>query len=76
MGDVKSKKVLDAGCGEGYFSRLMAKKGAIVTSIDYSSRMVQIARERTKSNLNIEIREGNCEDLYFLNKESYNLVVS
>ena len=29
LGDVTSKKILDAGCGEGYLCRLLAKKGAI-----------------------------------------------
>lgn len=28
IGSVKDKRVLDAGCGEGYLSRMLAKLGA------------------------------------------------
>lgn len=76
MGDIKNKRVLDAGCGEGYLSRLMEKAGATVTAIDYSSKMVEIAKKRTKLNLNIEILQSNCEDLHLIEKETFDLVVS
>jgi SAM-dependent methyltransferase len=36
MGDLKGKKVLDLGCGNGEFSMYYARRGAIVTSIDTS----------------------------------------
>lgn len=76
MGDIKNKKILDAGCGEGYLSRLMEKAGATVTAIDYSSKMIEIAKRRTTSELNIEIKQANCENLYFLVEETFDLVVS
>src|SRR5581483_432363 len=34
LGDVTGKMVLDAGCGQGYLSRLLARKGALVTGIE------------------------------------------
>ena len=34
--DVKDKKVLDLGCGQWYFSRLLTKQWASVTGIDIS----------------------------------------
>ena len=36
--EVDGKHVLDAGCGEGYLSRLLAKKGASVTAVDFSQK--------------------------------------
>lgn len=76
MGTVKNKKVLDAGCGEGYFSRMLAKSEAAVTAVDYSEKMLEIAKERTPIDLRIDYRLGNCEDLFFLEDNSFDLIVS
>ncbi|MFW9869315.1 MAG: class I SAM-dependent methyltransferase [Candidatus Thorarchaeota archaeon] len=45
--DVKGKKLLDAGCGEGYLARHYAKKGALVTGIDLSERLIETAKQLT-----------------------------
>ncbi|MER2008520.1 MAG: class I SAM-dependent methyltransferase [Psychrobacillus sp.] len=76
MGNLNNKKVLDAGCGEGYLSRLMEKAGAAVTAIDYSSKMIEIAKSRTTSELNIEFKQSNCENLHFIMEGTYDVVVS
>ena len=34
LGDVSGRKVLDAGSGQGYFSRMLARLGATVTSME------------------------------------------
>ncbi len=44
VGDVQGLAVLDAGCGEGYIARQVAARGATVTGIDVSPRLVEIAR--------------------------------
>lgn len=44
-GDVAGTRLLDVGCGSGYFSREMAKRGARVTGVDISPRMLEHARE-------------------------------
>jgi 2-polyprenyl-3-methyl-5-hydroxy-6-metoxy-1,4-benzoquinol methylase len=46
IGDVSGLTVLDAGCGEGYLSRILAQRGAQVTGIDISPRLVEIARAK------------------------------
>src|SRR5262245_55813919 len=45
-GDVRGLNVLDLGCGNGYFSRALARLGARVTGIDISPRMIAHAREQ------------------------------
>ncbi len=76
VGDVKHKDILDAGCGEGYLSRIFAKSGASVVAVDYSKNMLEIARKKTPKELNIEYRYGNCENLDFLDDESFDIIVS
>lgn len=45
MGDVRSKKVLDAACGEGHYTRLIRRAGAAeVVGLDISRRMIELAR--------------------------------
>ncbi|MET1013830.1 MAG: class I SAM-dependent methyltransferase [Paenisporosarcina sp.] len=77
MESVSGKKILDAGCGEGYLSRLLANDGATsVTSVDYSSKMIEIAKNKTPSRLGIEFHHGNCEELSFLHDNPFDLIVS
>src|SRR5215510_6156349 len=44
-GDVREMRLLDVGCGNGYFAREMAKRGARVTGIDISPRMIAHAKQ-------------------------------
>jgi 2-polyprenyl-3-methyl-5-hydroxy-6-metoxy-1,4-benzoquinol methylase len=46
IGDVAGLQVLDAGCGEGYLSRLLAERGAHVTGIDVSPRLIELAHAK------------------------------
>lgn len=44
--DLRGKRVLDAGCGPGVYAELLLQRGALVTSIDVSDRMLELARKR------------------------------
>jgi len=44
IGDVRGKRVLDAGCGGGFYSLLLSEKGARVLGIDDSEEMIRIAK--------------------------------
>jgi 2-polyprenyl-3-methyl-5-hydroxy-6-metoxy-1,4-benzoquinol methylase len=50
LGDLRGKKLLDVGCGEGSNGVLLAKLGAEVTGIDISPRSIQVARQRAEIN--------------------------
>jgi 2-polyprenyl-3-methyl-5-hydroxy-6-metoxy-1,4-benzoquinol methylase len=43
-GEVRGLRVLDLGCGNGYFSRAMAQRGASVVGIDLSAKQIECAR--------------------------------
>ena len=59
-GDVNGLNVLDAGCGTGYLSRKLHKQGAHVTGIDFSERMIAIARA---GHPNLDFRVDSCSKL-------------
>lgn len=42
--DLREQEVLDAGCGQGYLARMLAARGARVTGIDLSPRLIEKAR--------------------------------
>lgn len=44
VGDVTGKRVLDAGCGAGYYARQLVERGADVFASDASEEMVALAR--------------------------------
>ena len=46
LGDLTGREVLDAGCGEGFLARVLAARGARVTGLDLSPRLIQMAREK------------------------------
>ena len=44
--DVAGRRILDAGCGSGPLSAALRDRGAIVTGIDSSAGMLELARRR------------------------------
>jgi len=76
IGDVSGRKILDAGCGEGFLSRLLARGGASVTAIDFSDAMLTIAQGRTPEDLKIEYRHVSWETLDGLDDACFDIVVS
>jgi 2-polyprenyl-3-methyl-5-hydroxy-6-metoxy-1,4-benzoquinol methylase len=49
LGDVAGKRILDAGCGQGYLSRLLVRRGAIVTGVEPAANFYRYAIERERS---------------------------
>jgi len=68
--------VLDAGCGPGVLSILLAKKGCIVTGSDISEPNIKAAKEYAKKEgVEIDFSVGDIEHLPFADK-SFDYVVS
>lgn len=60
IGKVKDLKILDAGCGTGDYSVILAKKGAKVTGIDFSNGMISKAKINAKNNgINIVFKKAD-----------------
>nr|ADQ54416.1 methyltransferase [uncultured marine crenarchaeote E37-7F] len=77
IGDVKEKKVLDAGCGYGFYSLLLAKKGAIVTGIDISEKNIELAKKNaSECSIKCESIVCDMQDLSIFQSETFDLVTS
>jgi SAM-dependent methyltransferase len=73
--DVKGKHVLDAGCGPGLYSEILLDRGATVTAIDVSPKMIHFAKQRLGDRATI--RRANLEEpLDFLADKSVDVVLS
>jgi SAM-dependent methyltransferase len=46
LGDVRGRRVLDLGCGHGWFTSELHQRGADVVGVDGSARLLEIARSR------------------------------
>ena len=49
LGDVANQDLLDAGCGEGYLARILAGRGARVTGVDLSPRLVELSQAKASA---------------------------
>jgi ubiquinone/menaquinone biosynthesis C-methylase UbiE len=77
LGDVKGLSVLDLACGQGYLSRILARKGAIVVGVDLSEKMLEIARDSEDSEpLGVEYIQCNSGDMREIMDSSMDCVVS
>jgi ubiquinone/menaquinone biosynthesis C-methylase UbiE len=75
IGNVKGKQLLDLSCGEGYNTRILAKKGARVIGVDFSEAMIKLARQSEKKHrLGIEYYVSDVADLKMLESKRFDLV--
>lgn len=74
VGNVKGKSVLDVGCGEGYFSRLFARKDAMVVGIDLSEALIMAAKEEEERHpLGIRYLVSDAADMSVLDSGSFDI---
>lgn len=71
---VRGKRVLDAACGEGYGSALLAAAASSVEGVDISEQAVAHARSRYQAQ-NLEFRACDCLDLPY-EEDEFDCIVS
>ena len=82
--EIRGRRVLDAGCGTGWYAAQLLERGALVTGIDESTRMLSYARARFghKRPLGLETDDrlylavGDLSRALPLRSSSFELVVS
>ncbi len=74
MGDVKGKKILDAGCGEGYLSRVYTEKGANVVGVDFSPKLIALSQKKF-ADLDIEFLVADICQLDPLKDNQFDIVL-
>jgi len=76
IGNVRGKKALDLACGEGYNARILARKGATVVGVDFSPRLIKLAKEKeTKERLGITYYISDAADMKDVQSNHFDLVV-
>jgi len=77
LGDVRSKRILDAGCGEGYLAREIARRGGNVIGVDFSPSLIEQAEQLSKrQGLDIMYRLGDLKWMPFVESESQDIVLT
>ena len=71
----EGKRILDAACGEGYGSALLAKSASSVEGVDISSQAVTHARKRYADQKNLAFSVADCTSLPF-EDDAFERVVS
>jgi len=77
IGDVSGRDVLDAGGGEGRTARILARKGARVTGVDLSERMIDLARaQERREPLGIRYEAWSICDMPDLEDDSFDAALA
>jgi SAM-dependent methyltransferase len=72
----RGRRVLDAACGEGFGSALLAGAATSVIGVDIDPQAVSHARGRYGARAGLDYREGDCTRLEALPEASFDLIVS
>jgi ubiquinone/menaquinone biosynthesis C-methylase UbiE len=75
LGDLEGSKVLDAGCGAGQLTAEMSDRGAIVTAMDVSASMAQLACQRLGDRATVLVADL-ASPLAFARDDEFDVVVA
>jgi ubiquinone/menaquinone biosynthesis C-methylase UbiE len=72
----QSERVLDVGCGTGYYASEIAKAGFAVTGIDYAKGMIDKARSKYKLDESLEFEQVDISKTTLLKENSFDYAIS
>ena len=68
----KGETILDLACGQGFFAKAFAQKGATLTGVDISEELITIAKQEA---MHITFHVGSAEALSMLKDKSFDKAV-
>jgi SAM-dependent methyltransferase len=78
--DVRGRDVLDAGCGPGAYTQVLAERGARIVALDASPAMLELAQERIRERVGasapVEWMQANLEEPLGLPSDRFDLVTA
>jgi ubiquinone biosynthesis O-methyltransferase len=76
IGEVRDRRILDVGCGDGDLAVHLAQRGAQVVGVDTSAAMIEAARQRASlEHVDVDFRIAPAQHLPFL-PEQFDSVVA
>jgi hypothetical protein len=77
IGDVKGRRILDVGSGNGYLSRKLSKAGGILIGVENSDNFYKIAvAAEAKEPLGIQYHRASACDMHFIPDRSIDIAVA
>ena len=77
LGDVKAKRVLELGCGDGSRAVELARAGASVIAVDPSADAIHATRLQAEAaEVRVEVHTGDLADLAFLRGDSVDVALA
>jgi SAM-dependent methyltransferase len=77
VGDLSGRIVVDAGCGEGHNTRMFARRGARMTGVDLSGKMIALAiAEEKREPLGIRYERTSYTNLTMFKDGTFDAVIS
>ena len=77
LGDVAGQRVLDAGSGQGYLCRILARRGASVVGVENSQRFYELALGYQEEELlDIVYHRGSISGMPYLEDASFDAIAS
>lgn len=75
LSNIKGKRVLDLACGEGYNTRIIARKSARVTGVDFSKELIDYAiKQEQKDKLGIAYYISDAGNLTIFKNNTFDII--
>ncbi|MDI6734294.1 MAG: class I SAM-dependent methyltransferase [Patescibacteria group bacterium] len=77
LGDLNGKKILDAGCGQGYFSKILSdKRVKKVVGIDGSENLIKLAKSNYPENEKLQFSIQNLKNPLPFKDNEFDAIIS